>query len=61
MQFNYIEFILRKLFYYLCMIFNVSTAKIEFFIIISLAKTESNIVYNDLRQVIQFSIFSEIL
>lgn len=45
---------------YLCMIFNVSTANILFFIIICLANGESNIVYNDLRQVIKFSKFSKV-
>lgn len=46
--------------YYLCIIFNVSTAKIQFFIIIRLANGESNIVYNDLRQVIKLSTFSKV-
>lgn len=44
----------------MCKIFNVSTARILFFIIICLANNESNIVYNDLRQIIKCSIFSEV-
>lgn len=46
--------------YYLCIIFNVSTAKIHFFIKICLANEESNIVYNDFRQVVKYSTFSEV-